>query len=73
MATDNDPRLHAQVLCSDCRNPLVTSASKLATGHFGVEILVDKCAVCKPEKCTEIVELVINDQERVNVDVNYLQ
>lgn len=72
MATDNDPKLHAQILCSDCRNPLTTSATKL-NGHFSVEILVDRCSICKPEKCTEIVELVLNDSERVTVDVNFLQ
>ena len=72
MATDDDPKLHAQVLCSDCRHPLTTSATKF-NGHFGVEILVDRCSICKPEKCTEIVELVLNDSERVTVDVNFLQ
>lgn len=72
MATDKDPKLHAQVLCSNCRNPLVTSASK-SGGHFGVEVLVDKCGVCKPELAIETVELVLNDSERVTVDVEFLQ
>lgn len=71
MSKYNDPQLHIQVLCSDCRSPLVTSATKLHNNaHFAVEVLVDQCESCRPTTI-ENFQMVLNDSERIAVSVDF--
>ena len=70
MATDKDPKLRINVLCTECRSPLVTTLEKVNANLYDLEMHVDRCATCKPDHLElELVEVILNGSERVEVEV----